>query len=89
MEPDAELFEAHARQPARMIPRLKTVVAIDGKQSGGRVIVNVFNPCRPRGSPRCDRLQRHEMGVRGMTKAAATDLALRKIRVHSVLPGPD
>ena len=38
--------------------------------------------------PRSDRVQYNEIGVKGMTKATAIDLASRNIRVSSVHPGP-
>jgi 3alpha(or 20beta)-hydroxysteroid dehydrogenase len=87
METETELFERHTRgQSARLFLGMKSVVPLM-ERSGGGSIVNISSVAVLRGPGR-NRIQRHQMGVKGMTKAAAIDLAPRKIRVNSVHPGP-
>jgi 3alpha(or 20beta)-hydroxysteroid dehydrogenase len=87
METETELFERRTRQSARLLPRHEDRGAIDG--AVGRLlnrqhIIRCWSPRMPRRTG----IQRYQMGVKGMTKAAAIDLARRKIRVNSVHPGP-
>jgi 3alpha(or 20beta)-hydroxysteroid dehydrogenase len=58
------------------------------EQSGGGSIVNISSTAGLRGSPGAFAYSATKWALRGMTKAAAVDLAPRKIRVNSVHPGP-
>ena len=58
------------------------------EQSGGGSIVNISSVAGLRGSPGAIAYSATKWALRGMTKAAAIDLAPRKIRVNSIHPGP-
>jgi NAD(P)-dependent dehydrogenase (short-subunit alcohol dehydrogenase family) len=66
---------------------MKAVVPLM-EQSGGGSIVNISSGAGLRGSPGAIAYSATKWALRGMTKAAAVDLAPRKIRVNSVHPGP-
>ena len=88
METDIELFERHTRvNQLGCFLGLKTVVPLM-EQSGGGSIVNISSVAGLRGSPGAIAYSATKWALRGMTKAAAIDLAPRKIRVNSVHPGP-
>jgi 3alpha(or 20beta)-hydroxysteroid dehydrogenase len=55
---------------------------------GGGSIVNISSVAGLRGSPGAIAYSATKWALRGMTKAAAIDLAPRRIRVNSVHPGP-
>jgi len=55
---------------------------------GGGSIVNVSSVAGLRGSPRAIAYCSTKWAVRGMSKAAAVDLAKFNIRVNSIHPGP-
>jgi len=88
METDTELFERHTRvNQLGSFLGMKTVVPLM-EQSGGGSIVNISSVAGLRGSPGAIAYSTTKWALRGMTKAAAIDLAPRKIRVNSVHPGP-
>jgi len=88
METDIELFERHTRvNQLGCFLGMKTVVPLM-EQSGGGSIVNISSVAGLRGSPGAIAYSATKWALRGMTKAAAIDLAPRKIRVNSVHPGP-
>jgi 3alpha(or 20beta)-hydroxysteroid dehydrogenase len=88
METDAELFERHMRvNQLGCFLGMKAVVPLM-ERSGGGSIVNISSVAGLRGSPNAIAYSATKWALRGMTKAAAIDLAPRKIRVNSVHPGP-
>ena len=88
METDTELFERHMRiNQLGCFLGMKSVVPLMD-QSGGGSIVNISSVAGLRGSPGAIAYSATKWALRGMTKAAAIDLAPRKIRVNSVHPGP-
>jgi len=88
METDAALFERHMRvNQLGCFLGMKAVVPLM-EQSGGGSIVNISSVAGLRGSPGAIAYSATKWALRGMTKAAAVDLAPRKIRVNSVHPGP-
>ncbi|HEY3848901.1 MAG TPA: glucose 1-dehydrogenase [Acetobacteraceae bacterium] len=88
METDTELFERHMRvNQLGCFLGMKCVVPLM-EQSGGGSIVNISSVAGLRGSPGAIAYSATKWALRGMTKAAAIDLAPRKIRVNSVHPGP-
>ena len=88
METDTELFERHVRvNQLGCFLGMKAVVPLM-EQSGGGAIVNISSVAGLRGSPGAIAYSATKWALRGMTKAAAADLAPRKIRVNSVHPGP-
>jgi 3alpha(or 20beta)-hydroxysteroid dehydrogenase len=88
METDTELFERHVRvNQLGCFLGMKAVVPLM-EQSGGGAIVNISSVAGLRGSPGAIAYSATKWALRGMTKAAAADLASRKIRVNSVHPGP-
>jgi len=88
METETELFERHMRvNQLGCFLGMKTVVPLI-EQSGGGSIVNISSVAGLRGSPGAIAYSATKWALRGMTKAAAIDLAPRKIRVNSVHPGP-
>jgi 3alpha(or 20beta)-hydroxysteroid dehydrogenase len=88
METDAELFERHMRvNQLGCFFGMKAVVPLM-ERSGGGSIVNISSVAGLRGSPGAIAYSATKWALRGMTKAAAIDLASRKIRVNSVHPGP-
>jgi 3alpha(or 20beta)-hydroxysteroid dehydrogenase len=88
METDAELFERHMRvNQLGCFFGMKCVVPLM-ERSGGGSIVNISSVAGLRGSPGAIAYSATKWALRGMTKAAAIDLASRKIRVNSVHPGP-
>ena len=88
METDAALFERHMRvNQLGCFLGMKAVVPLM-EQSGGGSIVNISSTAGLRGSPGAIAYSATKWALRGMTKAAAVDLAPRKIRVNSVHPGP-
>lgn len=88
MDTDAELFERHMRvNQLGCFLGMKSVVPLM-EQSGGGSIVNISSVAGLRGSPGAFAYSATKWALRGMTKAAAIDLAPRKIRVNSVHPGP-
>ena len=88
METDAELFERHMRvNQLGCFLGMKAVVPLMEQSSGGS-IVNISSVAGLRGSPGAIAYSATKWALRGMTKAAAIDLAPRRIRVNSVHPGP-
>ena len=88
METDAALFERHMRvNQLGPFLGMKAVVPLMEK-SGGGSIVNISSTAGLRGSPGALAYSATKWALRGMTKAAALDLAPRRIRVNSVHPGP-
>jgi 3alpha(or 20beta)-hydroxysteroid dehydrogenase len=88
METDIELFERHMRvNQLGCFLGMKAVVPLM-EHSGGGSIINISSVAGLRGSPGAIAYSATKWALRGMTKAAAVDLAPRKIRVNSVHPGP-
>ena len=88
METDIELFELHMRvNQLGCFLGMKAGVQLM-EQSGGGSIANISSVAGLRGSPGAIAYSATKWALRGMTKAAAIDLAPRKIRVNSVHPGP-
>jgi 3alpha(or 20beta)-hydroxysteroid dehydrogenase len=88
METDTALFERHMRvNQLGCFLGMKSVVPLM-QQSGGGSIVNVSSVAGLRGSPGAIAYSATKWALRGMTKAAAVDLAPRKVRVNSIHPGP-
>ena len=88
METDAALFERHMRvNQLGCFLGMKAVVPLM-ERSGGGSIVNISSVAGLRGSPGAIAYSATKWALRGMTKAAAVDLAPRKIRVNSIHPGP-
>jgi 3alpha(or 20beta)-hydroxysteroid dehydrogenase len=88
VETDTELFERHMR-----VNQLGCFLGMKGvapamERSGGGSIVNISSVAGLRGSPGAIAYSATKWALRGMTKAAAIDLAPQKIRVNSVHPGP-
>ncbi|MBX6374141.1 MAG: glucose 1-dehydrogenase [Acetobacteraceae bacterium] len=88
METDAALFERHMRvnQLGCFLGMKAVVPAME--RAGGGSIVNISSVAGLRGSPGAIAYSATKWALRGMTKAAAVDLAPRGIRVNSVHPGP-
>jgi len=87
-ETDLELWERHLRiNQTGCFLGMKAVVGAMQK-SGGGSIVNISSVAGLRGSPAAFAYSATKWALRGMTKAAAMDLAKHKIRVNSVHPGP-
>ena len=88
METDVALFERHMRiNQLGCFLGMKAVVPLM-EQSGGGSIANISSVAGLRGSPGAIAYSATKWALRGMTKAAAVDLAPRRIRVNSVHPGP-
>jgi 3alpha(or 20beta)-hydroxysteroid dehydrogenase len=88
METDVALFERHMRvNQLGCFLGMKAVVGAM-ERSGGGSIVNISSVAGLRGSPGAFAYSATKWALRGMTKAAAIDLAPRGIRVNSVHPGP-
>ncbi len=88
LETDAALFERHMRiNQLGCFLGMKAVVAAM-ERAGGGSIVNISSVAGLRGSPGAIAYSATKWALRGMTKAAAVDLAPRRIRVNSVHPGP-
>ena len=88
METDAALFERHMRiNQLGCFLGMKAVVDLM-ERSGGGSIVNISSVAGLRGSPGAIAYSATKWALRGMTKAAAIELAPRGIRVNSVHPGP-
>ncbi len=88
LETDAALFEQHTRiNQLGCFLGMKAVVG-GMERSGGGSIVNISSVAGLRGSPGAFAYSATKWALRGMTKAAAIDLAPRRIRVNSVHPGP-
>jgi 3alpha(or 20beta)-hydroxysteroid dehydrogenase len=88
MDTDAALFERHIRiNQLGPFLGMKAVVPLM-ERSGGGAIVNISSVAGLRGSPGAIAYSATKWALRGMTKAAAIDLAARNIRVNSIHPGP-
>lgn len=88
MDTDAAMFERHMRiNQLGCFLGMKSVVPAMEK-SGNSAIVNISSVAGLRGSPGAIAYSATKWALRGMTKAAAIDLAPRHIRVNSVHPGP-
>jgi 3alpha(or 20beta)-hydroxysteroid dehydrogenase len=88
METDTALFERHMRvNQLGPFLGMRAVVPLMEK-SGGGSIVNISSTAGLRGSPGAIAYSATKWALRGMTKAAAVDLAPRHIRVNSIHPGP-
>ncbi|HXA22050.1 MAG TPA: glucose 1-dehydrogenase [Acetobacteraceae bacterium] len=88
METDAALFERHMRvNQLGCFLGMKAVVPLM-ERSGGGSIANISSVAGLRGSPNAIAYSATKWALRGMTKAAAIELAPRGIRVNSVHPGP-
>jgi 3alpha(or 20beta)-hydroxysteroid dehydrogenase len=88
METDTALFERHMRvNQLGCFLGMQAVVPLM-ERSGGGSIVNVSSVAGLRGSPGAIAYSATKWALRGMTKAAAVDLAPRRIRVNSIHPGP-
>jgi 3alpha(or 20beta)-hydroxysteroid dehydrogenase len=88
METDKALFERHlAVNQTGCFLGMKAVVPAM-QRAGGGSIVNISSTAGLRGSPGAIAYSSTKWALRGMTKAAAIDLAPLGIRVNSVHPGP-
>ncbi|HEX5325740.1 MAG TPA: glucose 1-dehydrogenase [Acetobacteraceae bacterium] len=88
LDTDTALFERHMRiNQLGCFLGMKAVVGAM-ERSGGGSIVNISSVAGLRGSPGAFAYSSTKWALRGMTKAAAIDLASRRIRVNSVHPGP-
>ena len=88
MDTDVQLFERHMRvNQLGCFIGMKSVVPLMEK-SGGGSIVNISSVAGLRGSPGAIAYSATKWALRGMTKAAAVDLAPKGIRVNSIHPGP-
>jgi 3alpha(or 20beta)-hydroxysteroid dehydrogenase len=87
METDAALFERHMRIN-QLGPFLGMQAVVPLMERSGGSIVNISSVAGLRGSPGAIAYSSTKWALRGMTKAAALDLAPRNIRVNSVHPGP-
>ena len=88
METDVALFDRHMRvnQLGCFLGMQAVVPAME--RGGGGAIVNISSVAGLRGAPGAIAYSSTKWALRGMTKAAALDLAPRGIRVNSVHPGP-
>src|SRR5437868_9628235 len=88
LETDLDLWNRHLliNQTGCFLGMKAVVGAME--KSGGGSIVNISSGAGLRGSPQAFAYSTTKWALRGMTKAAAMDLAKRKIRVNSVHPGP-
>ena len=88
METDAALFERHTQvnQLGTFLGMRAVVPALE--RAAGGSIVNISSTAGLRGSVNTLAYTATKWAVRGMTKAAALELAARSIRVNSVHPGP-
>ena len=88
LETDAALYEQHVRiNQFGCFLGMKAVVPAMERASGGS-IVNISSVAGLQGSPGAFAYSATKWALRGMTKSAAVDLAVRRIRVNSVHPGP-
>ncbi|MGH7212084.1 MAG: SDR family NAD(P)-dependent oxidoreductase, partial [Acetobacteraceae bacterium] len=88
LETDVALFERHMRiNQLGCFLGMKAVVGAMERVGGGS-IVNISSVAGLRGSPGAFAYSATKWALRGMTKAAAIDLAPRGIRVNSIHPGP-
>ena len=88
LETDTAQFERHTR-----VNQLGTFLGMRAAvpafvRGGGGVIVNMSSTVALRSAPNSIAYTASKWAVRGMTKAAALELADRNIRVNSVHPGP-
>ena len=88
METSAAEFERLTRinQLGTFLGMKAVVPALE--KSGGGAIVNLSSVAGLRGTPNALAYSASKWAVRGMTKAAALELAPQNIRVNSVHPGP-
>ncbi len=88
METSPELFQRHMQvnQFGCFLGMQAVVPAM--RRAGGGAIVNISSVAGLRGSPNAIAYSATKWALRGMTKAAAADLAKHNIRVNSVHPGP-
>ncbi|MES2483890.1 MAG: glucose 1-dehydrogenase [Pseudomonadota bacterium] len=87
LEVDTAMFERHWR-----VNELGTFLGMQAAvpafvRTGGGSIVNISSSAGLRGVPNAIHYTANKFAVRGMTKAAAIELADRNIRVNSVHPG--
>ena len=88
VDTDTAQFERHTRinQLGTFLGMRAVVAAFE--RTGGGVIVNMSSTVGLRSAPNAIAYTASKWAVRGMTKAAALELADRHIRVNSVHPGP-
>ena len=88
LDTDTAQFERHTRvnQLGTFLGMRAVVPAFE--RSGGGAIVNMSSTVGLRSAPNAIAYTASKWAVRGMTKAAALELAARNIRVNSVHPGP-
>ena len=93
METDKALFEKHlAVNQTGCFLGMQAVVPAMARAGGGieifTAVFNISSTAGLRGSPNAIAYSSTKWALRGMTKAAAIDLARLAIRVNSVHPGP-